>query len=1142
MSVWTAPGPETLAGLQAEVKAVAPDATLVPRRILRRAIRHLVSQGTLGWHLPHRDCVVLDAGTALQILERDEIGLEPHETPPPHILLIAAPSNEEITESYSGILRLRIWQSLFHGRILTRFAELNLSRAAARSRIDRLGHAEFDEIRSVLRFEDCLIPPVDERTEYREFVALYWQLAFFDPRLLPLYFPSLVDRPGVEQLLSRDFKPRVLYESCRIRGSLEPPLASYWLDPVQGNGPGAPNTSPSLDAEVESVTELHPRSKRSIARSMKAERLGNHVRAAIWRVRAGEDATELISSLTDRLQAALRFPDEELRDWRQFCLDLLPNAALGIWPVEARVLYDLQKLCIDHERQVYRLDSLRWLLTLGRSPLRRPLPLLKWVHIPKRLRAALRRLRFARIERSLVERYQGLVRHALHLAESESRDQFRAGVSDAIRSTGMIPRNVPEEVASRKLVEELLDQIVERGFMTMSHLRDAVSRNQLKLPDLDAWRELQHGDRLLKSDRVMSAVLPGIYHPGEIYLRLLQLMSATIFGTRLGRWLTRYVALPFGGAYVILEGLQHTLVHVIDWFFDIHPHIAGLAQTLPLGVMLLGLLHHAEFRRAWLQTIGVIGHWLRAACITLPRTVFQLEWLRAILQSRVTRVVWKVALKPLLATIVILAMMRVPVLQNRAGWLGPSLLFASLTVVLNTRFGRDFEEVFTDAMIQAWNRVRADWIPGLFRLIVDLFQRALEEFERLLYTVDEWLRFRSGEGRLALILKATFGSIWRVLEYVVRFYITLLVEPQLNPIKHFPVVTVSHKVMLPFSLTITKVFAAPLLPLGEVVAYAVAGGTVFLLPGIFGFLVWELKENWKLYESNRAAILQPVTVGSHGETMSRFLRPGLHSGTLPKQFARWRRLERNPSTAGTPRCDRPRDAIHHVEHEVRSFVEREWLSLLEVARFPATLRVTSISAASNRILVEIIRDDVAGAESQESSLRIVLEEQSGLLLATVINVGWVDDLDQAARQTLSLSLLGFYHLCGVDLTREQIIANFSPREVFFDITDQGLVVFPDRAFELQIVYDLTQEPVIEPMTPAGAVTSGFPVLMTDQVLFRRKEITWSTWVERWDSVATAAESVVQPEEESRLLPPPKSIVGLRAGTVNPAAGGNARSV
>ena len=117
---------------------------------------------------------------------------------------------------------------------------------------------------------------------------------------------------------------------------------------------------------------------------------------------------------------------------------------------------------------------------------------------------------------------------------------------------------------------------------------------------------------------------------------------------------------------------------------------------------------------------------------------------------------------------------------------------------------------------------------------------------------------------------------------------TLLIEPQVNPIKHFPVVTVSHKIMLPFSLHLTGLFAAPLAPLGPLLANTIAGTTVFLLPGVFGFLVWELKENWRLYAANRPRYLRPMPIGSHGETLLRLLRPGIHSGTVPRLFAKLR--------------------------------------------------------------------------------------------------------------------------------------------------------------------------------------------------------------------------------------------------------------
>ena len=86
-------------------------------------------------------------------------------------------------------------------------------------------------------------------------------------------------------------------------------------------------------------------------------------------------------------------------------------------------------------------------------------------------------------------------------------------------------------------------------------------------------------------------------------------------------------------------------------------------------------------------------------------------------------------------------------------------------------------------------------------------------------------------------------SLWTLVNYGIRFCITLLVEPQINPIKHFPVVTVSHKVILPLG----PFFVAQLTPvLGVAEANAIVWSTIWLIPGVFGFLVWELKENWRI--------------------------------------------------------------------------------------------------------------------------------------------------------------------------------------------------------------------------------------------------------------------------------------------------------
>ncbi len=84
-------------------------------------------------------------------------------------------------------------------------------------------------------------------------------------------------------------------------------------------------------------------------------------------------------------------------------------------------------------------------------------------------------------------------------------------------------------MARKKLVEELLDQIAERGFLSMGDLRDAISRNNLKLPDLAGWPRLSDGDQLLRADRKLALALDGVYRRGEFYLRWMQRLSSLGF-------------------------------------------------------------------------------------------------------------------------------------------------------------------------------------------------------------------------------------------------------------------------------------------------------------------------------------------------------------------------------------------------------------------------------------------------------------------------------------------------------------------------------------------------------------------------------------------------------------------------------------
>src|SRR5580700_11411434 len=105
------------------------------------------------------------------------------------------------------------------------------------------------------------------------------------------------------------------------------------------------------------------------------------------------------------------------------------------------------------------------------------------------------------------------------------------------------------------MIDELLDRIAEFGFLTFGDLRDAISRNQLKLPDLAEAYDFLQGDPLLRLDNRLGTLLDGVYRPAEAYLRWLEWFTAIGFGTGTGRVITRFVVLPFGGSFLFVEAL-----------------------------------------------------------------------------------------------------------------------------------------------------------------------------------------------------------------------------------------------------------------------------------------------------------------------------------------------------------------------------------------------------------------------------------------------------------------------------------------------------------------------------------------------------------------------------------------------------------
>jgi hypothetical protein len=384
-----------------------------------------------------------------------------------------------------------------------------------------------------------------------------------------------------------------------------------------------------------------------------------------------------------------------------------------------------------------------------------------------------------------------------------------------------------------------------------------------------------------------------------------------------------------------------------------------------------------------------------------------------------------------------------------------------------------------------------------------LFQWVLQTIERLLYAVDEWLRFRRGERWWILAYKAIFGVVWSVIAYIVRIYITLLIEPQVNPIKHFPVVTVSHKMMLPFSLHLTALFAAPLAPLGKFWSNAIAGTTVFLLPGVFGFLVWELKENWRLYAANRSKLLRPISIGSHGETMLRFLRIGFHSGTIPKLFGRLREAAQEAQQSGKwSKVHRLRDQLPHLQESIRHFVERELIALLEETEqwCGIPLRAGPIHFACNHVTIDVQRAD----EEAPLPFRLEFQERTGWIVVTVLEEGWLARLAPADRETFYRALTGFFKCAGVDIVWQDLVRYAGFESTWYDFSPDGVLFWPQLHQHSAVLYRFrdTGSESTWPV-PIRAVVEPSPQ-ERPELLFRERPVAWGEWVQIWSGGVESA--------------------------------------
>jgi hypothetical protein len=1093
--------------LRQAVRSADPAAVLVQSHVLERLIQQVADLSAFPWRVPHRECLLIDRQELFRHAEQDELDLEAGRLLPPKVILLARPA-DRLAGMESGALLLEYWRMIFHCAVhrdlAAHWSRHPPTEAEVQSRVNRLGRAAFAEIREVLEQDRCLLPPADDRSVYVEFAATYLELRHFSPALVSVYFPGLPPLAEVDALLADDVD-----SAAKLFANTRPP--------------GARDPAPPDEGRSDEAHDYYRRLGRSAAA---AAARGNDVRAAILHTRAARvappaltpvaraDAARDLRRLVGRLGAALHLDAAGTEAWLQDLPALLDRADQGPRPVEAALLFDLQKACTEHEREAYALDVVEWILSAGRRPVQRPLPGLRLVRITRHVRDASRRLTTARLADAERRHLAGLLQEALHGCETRVRQRVGPALADAFLDAGLQPVTTPERVAFAKMVEELLDRTTDQGYFTFADLRDVISRNGLKVPDLGGPEEFLRGDPLLRLDRRLAALLDGIYRRGDVYLRWLHRATALLFGTPAGRAVTRYGLVPFGGALILTEALDYVLKHTgvgaisdlaaraLGRPTDVEAGVPIFALTLPklfhLGVwlltsgLLLALVMSGGLRRRCARVLSETRRGTRWLAMDLPGRVLRDPRLSAVVMSWPVQLGYAYVLKPL--AVWCLLALRWPLLLTSWPLATTGLLATSLAI--NSRAGQAVEQAIAQVPASFYAALTAGLIPGLVRWVLAVFKGILSLAEYAAHSVDEWLRFRGGDGIVGRAVRGLLGLLWFPVGWLARFYLVVLIEPGFNPVKA-PLSILAAKIVYPlvYATSLTDKVAQAL---GDgYIAWGVTAATIWLLPDAITFLVWETRENWGLYRANRAATLRPVPVGRHGETFKGLLRPGFHSGTVPRLYSRLRSAERSATEAGDWRAVRAnRQELHETAVAVRKFLERELVALLDQCDdWRGRLRVGNVTLATNAIRIEVRHS------AHATPLVVSFTERGNWLMAGLIGADWLAERTPAERVDFANALAGFYKLSAVDLVSEQVLAALPPGFCGFELEPDRLAIHAAPPGGRWLRYDLTlSDRPLRPEDARGSRTKG-PELDPVRVLFRRVDLMLAEWENAWRAPA-----------------------------------------
>ena len=648
--VAVAPSPLTAAALERQLRSVEPSVVLAPLWLLQNLLTHERGTGGSPFTVPHRRILVIDQARLRHDAADADLPLPADLPDSPTLILLSRPDSEWLAQTPPADAIRYYWRLLFHARV-----DAEVRRALAKdgdvkpcvqSRIERVGRAAYNEAKFVLNRERYLPQGADDRDAYAEFAAVFLEFHYFRPDLLATYFPAVRNVDAVLDVFAKDVDSAEILRQTRPPGAAE---AIYIPPEPDASAHPADEAAAREDLKLLAAKDA-PRMPHMLARAKKAAAAGNATRAAILRMRvfravrdpdAMQEAMQDLEGLVARLAAALGFDEAAKRAWGGAADPLLAHAAGGWWNPEGQLLYDLQKVCVDHEREIYSVGVVEWLLEFCRRPLRRPQPNQRQVLILKALRSAIARLPDARLAGPQRLALDELLHEALHHAEERLREHLRPAILESLKAGGIHPHTSVERVAETKLVEELLDGLTSRGYLNMGNVRDAISRNQIKFHDLRGAVTWLRGDQLLRIDRGLADHPRRRLPPRRNLPPLLPARQLAAL---------RHEDRPHPhqdgdhavlGSYLALEALDHTIFLVLRLITGIKgitlSHFEGMkgktvgeffGENIPFVVLvfvLLGVLNWPTFRSAVGHALRIVGQIIwrfsticRSGCITRP--------------------------------------------------------------------------------------------------------------------------------------------------------------------------------------------------------------------------------------------------------------------------------------------------------------------------------------------------------------------------------------------------------------------------------------------------------------------------------------------------------------------------------------------